>query len=165
MAVMPVAVVMTVVIMAAVMFMMMPMVMLIMVIMIVPVFMAMAAVTDINTCLFLAVHRDPNVGTHDPAFHRWFGSHQHAWDSQRVEPPQEVFRIRMQFQKSSHQHVAGGPHVAIQVDCSHLDPSTWLIMLARYPAPNPLSMFTTLTPLAQELSMERRAESPPNDAP
>ena len=37
---------------------------------------------------------------------------------------------------------------------------TWLIMLAIYPAPNPLSMFTTLTPLAQELSMDKRADKP-----
>ena len=42
---------------------------------------------------------------------------------------------------------------------------TWLIMLAIYPAPNPLSMFTTLTPLAQELSMDKRADKPPKDAP
>ena len=38
-------------------------------------------------------------------------------------------------------------------------------MLARYPAPNPLSIFTTLTPLAQEFSIERSAETPPKDAP
>ena len=38
-------------------------------------------------------------------------------------------------------------------------------MLARYPAPNPLSIFTTLTPLAQEFSMESRADTPPKDAP
>ena len=40
-----------------------------------------------------------------------------------------------------------------------------LIMLARYPAPKPLSMFTTLIPLAQELSIASRAATPPNDAP
>ena len=38
-------------------------------------------------------------------------------------------------------------------------------MLARYPAPNPLSIFTTLTPLEQEFSMESRADTPPKDAP
>ena len=36
----------------------------------------------------------------------------------------------------------------------------WLIILARYPAPNPLSIFTTLTPLAQEFSIESNADSP-----
>ena len=41
----------------------------------------------------------------------------------------------------------------------------WLIILARYPAPKPLSMFTTLTPLAQELSMDSRAARPPKAAP
>lgn len=38
-------------------------------------------------------------------------------------------------------------------------------MLARYPAPKPLSMFTTDTPLAQEFSMDSRADTPPKDAP
>ena len=40
-----------------------------------------------------------------------------------------------------------------------------LIMLARYPAPKPLSMLTTQTPLAQLLSMVSRAESPLKLAP
>ena len=40
-----------------------------------------------------------------------------------------------------------------------------MIRLARNPAPKPLSMFTTLVPLAQEFSMESRAESPPREAP
>ena len=41
----------------------------------------------------------------------------------------------------------------------------WLIILARYPAPKPLSMFTTLTPLAQEFSIDSRAARPPKAAP
>ena len=40
-----------------------------------------------------------------------------------------------------------------------------LIWAAMYPAPKPLSMFTTLTPSAQELSMVRRGASPPKEAP
>lgn len=36
---------------------------------------------------------------------------------------------------------------------------------AAYPAPNPLSMFTTVTPGAQQLSSERSAVSPPQEAP
>ena len=47
----------------------------------------------------------------------------------------------------------------------HLRASIWFIMLARYPAPKPLSMFTTDTPLAQELSILRRAARPPKAAP
>ena len=39
------------------------------------------------------------------------------------------------------------------------------IIFARYPAPKPLSIFTTLTPLAQEFSIDRSADRPPNDAP
>ncbi len=41
----------------------------------------------------------------------------------------------------------------------------WLMRLAAAAAPNPLSMFTTVTPLAQELSMASSAAKPPNDAP
>ena len=41
----------------------------------------------------------------------------------------------------------------------------WLIILAKYPAPKPLSIFTTLTPLAQEFSMESSAARPPKAAP
>ena len=40
-----------------------------------------------------------------------------------------------------------------------------LIILARKPAPKPLSMFTTETPDAQLFSMPRRAARPPNAAP
>src|SRR3954462_6944581 len=36
---------------------------------------------------------------------------------------------------------------------------------AKTPAPKPLSMFTTLTPGAQEFSIARRAASPPKEAP
>ena len=39
------------------------------------------------------------------------------------------------------------------------------IRLAAAAAPKPLSMFTTVTPAAQELSMPSSAASPPNDAP
>ena len=39
------------------------------------------------------------------------------------------------------------------------------IRLAAAAAPNPLSMFTTVTPAAHELSMPRSAASPPNAAP
>ena len=39
------------------------------------------------------------------------------------------------------------------------------IRLAAAAAPNPLSMFTTVTPAAQELSMPSSAASPPNEAP
>src|SRR3989441_11346330 len=41
----------------------------------------------------------------------------------------------------------------------------WLMRLAAAAAPNPLSMFTTVTPEAQELSMASSAASPPKEAP
>ena len=40
-----------------------------------------------------------------------------------------------------------------------------LIRLAAKAAPKPLSILTTVTPLAQELSMPSRAAIPPNAAP
>ena len=40
-----------------------------------------------------------------------------------------------------------------------------LIVLARYPAPKPLSIFTTATPAEQVLSMARRADTPWKLAP
>ena len=40
-----------------------------------------------------------------------------------------------------------------------------LIRAARQPAPKPLSMFTTATPVAQELSMVSSAANPPKEAP
>ena len=43
--------------------------------------------------------------------------------------------------------------------------SIWFIMEARYPAPKPLSMFTTDTPLAQELSILSSAATPLKAAP
>ena len=44
-------------------------------------------------------------------------------------------------------------------------PYEWLISDAMHPAPKPLSMFTTATPLAHELSMPSRAAMPPKLAP
>jgi hypothetical protein len=41
----------------------------------------------------------------------------------------------------------------------------WLIKLAMFPAPNPLSMFTTDTPDAQLFSMPSSAATPPKLAP
>jgi len=40
-----------------------------------------------------------------------------------------------------------------------------LILQAAQAAPKPLSMFTTVTPLAQEVSMPRRADRPEKAAP
>ena len=42
---------------------------------------------------------------------------------------------------------------------------TWSMRAAWQPAPKPLSMLTTETPLAQLLSMARSAATPPSDAP
>ena len=64
--------------------------------------------------------------------------------------------------------VSGDPGDAVEVEDPH--PSSAriaarTIRCATCAAPNPLSMFTTATPGAQEESIERGAESPPNEAP
>ena len=42
---------------------------------------------------------------------------------------------------------------------------SWLMRVAAQAAPKPLSMFTTVIPDAQLLSIANSAASPPNDAP
>ena len=74
--------------------------------------------------------------------------------------------VRQQLIKGPQEHIPRGPHIALQVQRPHAStPFIWLIRLARKPAPNPLSIFTTLTPLAQPLSMDSRALRPPKLAP
>src|SRR5690606_41721581 len=43
--------------------------------------------------------------------------------------------------------------------------TSWLIRVAAQAAPNPLSMFTTVSPAAQLFSIPRSAASPPKEAP
>lgn len=94
------------------------------------------------------------------------GTHRNAGD--RVHHPQKFLLAPggQEIQQRCGQHVARSAHIAFQVQCFHASLAPiWLIMLARYPAPNPLSMFTTLTPLAQELSMDKSADKPLKLAP
>lgn len=90
-----------------------------------------------------------------------------ARDAQRIHIPQKLLpgpRLQ-QLVKRGHEHIPRRAHIALQIQRFHLIPSIWLMRLAKKPAPNPLSILTTLHPLAQELSMESRAESPPKFAP
>ena len=85
-----------------------------------------------------------------------------------LQVPKEGLPVRQEFKKRSRQHIPGSAHSTVKISGLHYFASfavIWLIMLARYPAPKPLSILTTETPLAQELSMERRAVRPPKAAP
>ena len=110
--------------------------------------------------LLPAVDQHGQVGAGDAALHGRLPHILHPGDVQAVEPLHEPVRVRQQLQKGRRQHVAGRAHAAVQIERFHFAASIWLIILARYPAPKPLSMFTTDTPLAQELSMLKRALRP-----
>ena len=115
--------------------------------------------------LCMAVHRHGDVGAGDAALFRLLPVIGHAGDPQAVEPLHKLLRLGQQLQQGRRQHISGSAHAAVQIQGPHFFTSMWLIMLARYPAPKPLSMFTTDTPLAQEFSIDSRADTPPKDAP
>ena len=131
------------------------------------VFMVMMVVEEHLLSLFHAVHENGHMRARDPAFHGGLRLKAHPGNAQGIDSADE-FRplfFSEQFQQRRRQHVAGSTHPAVQIDSPHSFVSIWLIMDARYPAPNPLSILTTETPLAQELSIERSAERPLNEAP
>src|SRR5205823_8804848 len=80
---------------------------------------------------------------------------------------------RAEVKQRGDQHVAGDPADGIEDQrARHLRASGWrarcdwrAISAAEKPAEQPLSMFTTLTLAAQELSMASSAAIPPRDAP
>ena len=115
--------------------------------------------------LCMAVHRHGDVSAGDAALFRLFPVIGHAGDPQAVEPLHKLLRPGQQLQQGRRQHIPGSAHATVQIQGPHFFTSMWLIILARYPAPKPLSMFTTDTPLAQEFSMDSRADTPPKDAP
>ena len=122
-------------------------------------------VSMIVAVLLLAVHLHRNMGTQDAALLRFLHGVFHARDSQGIELFQFLLWIRKQLQQRTHEHIPCCAHFAFEIQCFHLSPPMCAIMLAKYPAPNPLSMFTTLVPLAQEFSILSSADNPPKFAP
>lgn len=82
-------------------------------------------------------------------------------------------KINAQVDQGAQQHVAADAAEQVQKEgiCHNKSrlvqprPARALIWLAAKPAPKPLSMFTTSTPLPQLLSMPSRAATPPKLAP
>jgi hypothetical protein len=75
-----------------------------------------------------------------------------------------------QVQHGPHEHVSADAAENIEIksfqSCDlRAGETSALIWLAAYPAPKPLSMFTTVTPLLQLLSMASKAANPPKLAP
>ena len=115
--------------------------------------------------LLLSIHHHRNMGTQDAALLRFLHGVFHTRDFKGIEPLQFLLRIRKQFQQRTHEHIPCCAHLTFEIQCFHLSPPMCAIMLAKYPAPKPLSMFTTLVPLAQEFSILSSADNPPKFAP
>ena len=119
-----------------------------------------------TVALLLTVDHHTHVGAGDTLAADALRLHRETGD-QAVHGVQELLLLRVQLVESAHEHIPCRPHGALQVQGFHASstPFIWLIREARKPAPKPLSMFTTLIPLAQEFSMAKRAASPPRLAP
>ena len=82
--------------------------------------------------LLLPVYRHRHMGAGDAAFDDRYGGHRHAGQAQAVHLLQKGRLVVHKLQQGRHEHIAGGPHTAVQIECSHFCfPPMWLIMLAR----------------------------------
>lgn len=87
-------------------------------------------------------------------------------DGQALEILGQAPWIHPKVEEGRDEHVAGDARTEVKVEVFHgqvgVEGRTRALMaLAAYPAPNPLSMLTTVRPLAQEFSMPSSAVSPP----
>ena len=73
-------------------------------------------------------------------------------------------QVDAQIDKQAEHHVAGDSGKGVKVENAH-DGFFRLMRVAAKAAPKPLSMLTTVTPPAQELSMPRSAATPSKAAP
>ncbi len=161
-----VMVMVVVVIMVVIMVMVVVVVMIVVMVMIVLVLMIMFMIVVVVGQFLAAVHGHGDVGAGDAELFGGPALQADAGDAEAVHPFDEGVGIGDEFAERGHQHIPGGAHIAFEVEDFHASiPFIWLIRLARKPAPKPLSMLTTLTPLAQELSMDSSADRPPKLAP
>src|SRR5437899_8252527 len=81
--------------------------------------------------------------------------------------PLQLFEVDAQIEHRANEHVAADAAENIQVNSLHFSSpaASALIWLAAKPAPNPLLMFTTVSPLLQLLSIASNAVNPPRCAP
>ena len=80
--------------------------------------------------------------------------------AQAREPFPEAFRVRAGADEGPEGHVTADSRKTVEIGNFHR-----FTRCAKYPAPKPLSMFMTAMPVAQALSIARRAASPPKLAP
>jgi hypothetical protein len=111
------------------------MVSVIFVVMVVMMFMTFVVVMivkgNIHAFLFDAFDFYVDMGTADSAFDRSNRSDLDIGDAEMVETMDEILGIGVEFQQGRHQHIAGGTHVALEIERLHFFTSIWLIMLAR----------------------------------
>ena len=133
------------------------------VVVVVMVFMIMMAVHVVGFLLPMHVHGDPGAG--DAAFFRAVGMDVDPGDAEAVHALHKGAGLRQQLQQSRGEHIPRRAHGTVKIQRFHRFASIWLIRPARKPAPKPLSILTTATPLAQELSIASNADRPPKLAP
>jgi len=87
-----------------------------------------------------------------------------AFELQLAEFTAELLRAHAQINERAKQHVTTNATKNVEVERFHLFTKR-LIWLAAYPAPKPLSILTTVTPLPQLFNMPSNAATPPKLAP
>lgn len=90
------------------------------------------------------------------------GPPRHPEAPHRIEHLPEV---GTRVDQGGHQHVPGDPADGVDPRALHGVPRPRFTRDAAYAAPKPLSMFTTVTPGAQLLSIASSAATPPKEAP
>ena len=117
----------------------------------------------------LFAHVDDGVGGGDAGALHLRRVQRPAVEREAGERRAQVIQREAGVQHRAQQHVAADAGEAVQVGDAHGVYSAmalWrLITAARYPAPKPLSMLTTETPAAQELSIASSGARPPKLAP
>ena len=88
-----------------------------------------------------------------------------AFDAEFLQFMFQRVKINAEVEERADEHVAADAGKNIEIKCLHSREASRLIWLAAKPAPKPLSMLTTVTPLLQLLSIVNSAESPPKFAP
>ncbi len=88
----------------------------------------------------------------------------HGFGSDCVDGRLEHVERNAGADQCAEEHVATGTGRGVDPD-RHLGAALLATRAAKTPAPYPLSMLTTVTPGAHELSMANKAASPPNEAP
>ncbi len=97
-----------------------------------------------------------------------FGGDVTAFDGERGQPALEFIEGHTAIEQRGQRHVARDAGKTIEIRNFHNDFEALCVRktdAANAAAPKPLSILTTATPLAHELSIPSSAAKPPNEAP